>query len=536
MAQIRLFLGRRTGDVTAPTPAMGVSLSLAAGALASAVVGIAAPAPPQGVSLAIPPAAPIAWSLVANVTAPTMTPGVSLALTAARHFQGFLSPDVVHLMSAPMRAQAEKSLAHFIEVTEIDWPTGTMRIAPMPYTSLERGHFADTVRSYGAIAAAASDRSGALGTTETHIDAEDTTGELAALVEGEQANELIGCEVRRYLAHPEVAFDDWFVLFVGTVTKEPEFPSEHMVTITARVGDAGLEQTTPHRGWTIDRNSWPNAHPDAITKVAPRVYGPHDSAPFQTGPGFLTGLLVDTVANIYAFAAGRLKLLDDVFVDDVLTPSGWTMSYKADRRGRIWTVVTFTASQGDAVITANGQGYDTVGDGSGYPMIEDPADILAHVLSNFHFGDWQRGSAWLGTSALLGSSLTSATGVVKTFLASRITTASVCYDGSLTGYEVIRQFCDNYGLRARWQAGKLEFSVEDVAVLPYTGHQIDGAHDVFSMKISKDDVAVSPAVRVDHLRSASQGQFLSSIGVELPGELETTNETDTLELNWSPSS
>jgi len=521
-------------NVTAPVAAIGVGLAIATAALASAQVSAVAPSAPMGVSLAIPTAALSPWILVISVTAPTPSIGVSLSNRTARLFQWRLSPDVVHNLSAAMRAAAEAAIAPFIEVCEVDFLDETLRFAPLPFTSLERGHFADKVQAFGPVGNTPSDSSGALGAPETTMTLDDTDRQIAMLTEGDEANNLVGCAVRRYLAHPHVAFADWHLLFDGVITKEPEFPSEgRSAVVTARVDDSALELRAPRQGWTIDRTSWPNAHPDAITKSAPLVMGPHDSSNFQTSPGFLPGLHVDTLAHKYAFAAWRMKSIDAIFVDDVLTASGWTMSYATCRRGRVWTIVTFTASQGDAKITANGTGYDAIGSGAG-SLVTNAADQLALLLSNFFFTDIARGSAWNATSSRIGTSLTSATGVVKTFLANRVPSASPYYGAPVTGADLVREFCDNHGLRAFWYAGKLEFAVEDVAVEPYNGHAIDGDQETISLGIGRDDIAVSPEVRVDHVPSAASGSFLSSFGVQLPDA--SGDETDALFLRWSDAS
>jgi hypothetical protein len=183
------------------------------------------------------------------------------------------------------------------------------------------------------------------------------------------------------------------------------------------------------------------------------------------------------------------------------------------------------------VITADGRGYEATGDGTG-TLIDNPADIFAHLLTNFHLAEWKNGTTWLSTSSRIGASLTGSTGIVKTFLTPRMPIASLCLADRLSAYEAIATFCDNHGLRAYWRAGKLEFAVEDVTAQPYTGTPVDWDLDLFEFSITHDDIVVTQAVRVEHVHSCSQDHFLSSFGVGLPDD----QETEDLSLLWSPSS
>jgi hypothetical protein len=432
--------------------------------------------------------------------------------------------------------------SQIVELCALQFSHNEILAARVPYSSLSRGHFEDRVISFGQIQIAPSDRSGSMSTSETTIDFNDYDRRIAKIVEGSGANSVIGTPVVRYLANAGSAPASWLTLFTGIITKPPAFSLQAgglVARITARVDDAALDRLSPSQGWTVDRISWPNAHPDALTKPAARVYGKHAASAFQTGPGFIPGLYVDTVRFRYALAAGRLKAVDRVYVDGVEWPSsdldhGWAMSHSADRRGRIWTILTFVKDQGSGVVTADVQGYDTVGDGTGWPMIENPADILAHALSNWHFGEWKNTAGWLATSSRIGTSLTSSTGVVKTFLAARMPKAAPCYTDRNTGYDMIRDFCNDHGLRAYWANGLIEFCVEDVAASPYSGLPLNWDQDLFEFGLDFADIEVSPAVRVENVHSASQGHYLSSFGVTLPDV--SGDETDELPLIWSPAS
>lgn len=449
-----------------------------------------------------------------------------------------------HALSDTLRTLLASGWADLVEVCEVDFPDGTMRFAPVPYTSIERGHFDAKVRTFGPVAIVSSDRAGNLGGNETTMEFDDTDRAVARRVEGAQANNVVGSAVRRYLAAPSVPFSDWFLIFEGVITKEPEYMSEFVGTLTARTNDAALGQKTPRQPWTIDQISWPNAHSSALNKPAALVYGSHAASNFQTGPGFIPGLCVDTVGLRWSLAAGRLKSVSALYVDDVTVVTGWSSSYRADRRGRIHTIVTLDAATlladygitvdvDSTVVTADVEGYSDGPYGTG-SLIEAPADILSHLLSNFVLGDWKNQSTWLSTHSLIGTSLTSSSGVVKSFLANRQAEASPSYLTWTTGYQIIADFCDQHGLRAYWLGGKLEFAVEDVAVPPYSGQLLDGDRDVSSMTIAVDDIKMSPAVRVSHVHSASQEKELMSFLVTLP-EL-SQDETDELVLLWSPAS
>lgn len=439
-------------------------------------------------------------------------------------------------LSSNLLALIQPGRSDLLEVCEFDLPAGWLRAAPVSFSSMGRGHFQGRVRSYGPVSIVPSDRDGAIGTSETTIEMDDTDRVWARIAEGADAHSLVGSAVSRHLVHPQAAFADWHTTFSGILTKRPEYPSEFVVRLTARVDDAALEALAPRKDWTVDRVSWPNAHASAITKPAPLIYGTHSCSNYQAGPGFVPGIYVDTIGYRFAFAAGRLLSVDQVFGDGAQIASGWTASYAVDRRNRVWTIITFDdATHVEKVITANVTGYESSGDGSSGSLIEDPADQLAHLLSNWVFGEWKNGSAWLGTHARVGPSLTGGSDVVKTFLGPRAPCASVYYGTRTSGSAIVQSWCKSHGMLAYWAPdGTLEFAVEDVAVQPYTGQTLDWGRDVLGFETGHDDIAVSSAIRLQLVRSASEDQYKASIGVVDP-EAEQ-DEPEELSLPWSPAS
>lgn len=438
---------------------------------------------------------------------------------------------VTHQMSAALRAKVETGATELVEVCEIDFPSGTVRLAPVPFTSVTNGHYEGKVIAYGRVSIVPSDRSGAMPALETTLDVDDSDRTVGRLMGGADARRLVGSACRRYLAHPDVDPADWLSTFTGVITKRPSFPSHGVARITARVDDAALNAPFPPLALTVDRDSWPNAHADAIGKVVPIVFGEHSCSSYQTGPGFLPCLFVNVPANTYVPSAGCMLSVDQVFADGVEVATGWTWGYGVDRHGRRCTQITFDSDDhADAVITCNGSGLEDVGDGSG-ALIASPTDQLSHLLSQFVFGSWRSG-AWLAASDKIGDSLTD---VASAFLASRQPTGSPCYFARTDGYSVIKDWCESHGVLANWSpAGTIEFCVEDVSGSPYDGHEVDWDRDVSSVSIDHDDVSETTTIRVEHVRSSSEDKYVSAFEVSYPDA--PVVEPEELRLVWAPAS
>jgi hypothetical protein len=200
------------------------------------------------------------------------------------------------------------------------------------------------------------------------------------------------------LGHLRVASSDWFTVFEGILTHWPS-PGPRQYQLGLTCNDLLLRGKFPRR--TVMRSDWPNAHTDAIGKAVPIIYGELSSV-LQDDNGMCPLLYVNTSGFVYLVCAGAAKEVTAVYAAGEKVNSGWTYSYPTIG-GRIYTVVTFDSDQGDNEITADVKGLETAGDGSG-TLIENPIEIIAHLISNFLYGDYKSGAP-LATNSVIDSGL-----------------------------------------------------------------------------------------------------------------------------------
>lgn len=409
--------------------------------------------------------------------------------------------------------------------TVVDWaaniafPGANLRLSMGGYSALGLGHYAPRILNVSPITYQVSDRSGSVPALEISIDVADPVAELRTHIEGVTANEIRGTPSTLDLValHPTITAAKWFRSFTGILAK-PSYPGAGVVRLTLRVDDITFNRKAM-QPWRITRATWPAAKADVMGKAAPAIYGEQSAANHQTGPGLIPTMLVDTLAFRYLVCAGYAKSINRVYANGVAV-SGWTLEYLT-RGGRVWTVVKFSADQGDSVITVDMYGVETVGDGSG-TLITSKALQHAHFLTNFVFGDWKSG-AWLSTSARIDGSLT---GAIASFLAARGGEGSLVVDATRTPDAVVAALCNEESFYARWtHLGTLAFGFDGIFADAYATEPLDWySDDQGDLPMDEQDIDVTSGIQVQHVPSISQGTFLSSFLVEDLGALETAPE------------
>ena len=409
----------------------------------------------------------------------------------------------------------------------VAFPGETLRMASAPYSSVTGLHYKPKVLSFGAISYRRSDRGGRTSTVETQVTIDDTDRTIARLYAGVYAGTLEGSAATIQLMTPTIASSSWLTVLAGVVTRI-SFPTQFVAELTVRANDA---QLTRKRGWAITRQNWPNAAADAYGKIAPTFYGTHNSATFQTHPGMIPTIYIDVLAFRYLVCGGKAKSITRVFVDGVQTPTGWAVEY-ITRAGRIYTCVTFTTDQGDAVITVDGVGYEDVGDGSG-TAISDPLTIWAHWISNFVLGDYLSG-AWFANNALLDStSLTATSAIIATIGDIGAPYSAVPF----TGEDITAKLCTTYKLRTWWTpAGLLAIGKDD----PHVADVYGGTHwkyyreEVAPFAFRDEEFNRKSRILARSAFSASQGSYLQSL--EVVNAAATTELSDSIDMPWSACS
>lgn len=396
----------------------------------------------------------------------------------------------------------------------------TLRDALAPYTSATGGHFRGLVKSWSPFRYAVSERGGRLPSVEATVRINDHGRTLLALKDGVYADTLRGSAASVYWMAPGTASSSWDPLFVGIVTRI-SFPEPFVAELSLRVDDRRLKRTQSD-AWKLTRQSFPNAKADIFGKWAPCLYGSWDASNVQVGPGLVPTLYCDTVRFRYLVCAGKAKSIIRAYADGVEV-AGWTTQY-ITVNGRMYTVIEFSADQGDAVITCDAEGYATTY--SGATLMTNPASQFAHRMTHFVLGDWDGGSAYSSTSSLIDSTTLASTVDYLDDLG--VTGRDYDADGS-SGDDVIAKFMTSFRLECGWTySGTIAIGWEDLAADIYTGQRYRWYRDEMGpFSIADEDFATVSRITVQSNRSVSQNAYLDSLTVvdasvssDTPGTLD----------------
>jgi hypothetical protein len=289
--------------------------------------------------------------------------------------------------------QAHPELAYVVGVFE--GPTGTLRWGKMDSGVCCRGgnFYDDVVVGWGTFEERADFRQCSTAVGNSHsVEVSERVDDRWFSAIADAGYRLEGSTLTVYVASPLVASEKWWPLFVGTLESGYENPEPLHYRLTFAAMDAPLRATIARR---LTESLFPDIGPDLIDSVAPLVWGHWDSlSAAQAGCLPAIRLRASAGANVpYCASWGAMKAINRVYQDGtgLLTlGAGYTVTYP-NYGGDTWTVLTIVADPAGAAITWEGDGYETVGDGSG-TLITDPVDQIEHFLHNFVFnrssGSW----------------------------------------------------------------------------------------------------------------------------------------------------
>ena len=406
----------------------------------------------------------------------------------------------------------------------INWASTTVvGYSLAPFNSVTTGYFNGRVMSFGSLRYEMSDRDGRLPAIETTVLIQDDDRAIQILKTGVLAGKIKGSPVSIYLFSPAATSYAAEALFVGVVAKVG-FPGAFVAAVTVRIDDDKLTRRGPDGGWAITRKNWPNAAADSFDKIAPVLYGTHDSSYSQATPGLLPTVCVDKLLFRYLVCARKAKTLTRVFANGTQVASsgyGGNASTYNDGAfeyvtvdGRNYSVIRFNTDRTTDVITCDALGYEATGEGSG-ALMTNPATQWANRMTNFVFGDTMTGN-WASTSARIDAA-TLAT--AEAYYTSMAPTADMSSDHDAerrTGYEVIAKYLKSDRTRRMWwtRSGKLAQGRIKVERQPYTGIVLRWFKDSMGeFKLREDDFKAKTRILTRTLRSASQGAYLSTLEV-----------------------
>ncbi|MEY2669499.1 MAG: hypothetical protein RJA59_2137 [Pseudomonadota bacterium] len=424
-------------------------------------------------------------------------------------------------LSANLLAALQKPQAKAVRILELTLPTGTYRYSSTPL--LSGGVYSDRVLGWGPLERGVA-KQPSLDPFETEVTLADTDQQLSKLIESSTGHLVRNSAAVIKLACEGLASGDWFTLFSGRIEAYQQ-AGPLSWTVRLRPQDLPLNRESCPKP-VINRSDWPNCPAENVGLRAPIIYGKHDSVS-GTNAGAVPLILVDPLAFRYLVCAGHTKAVHRVYSDGVPV-AGWSAEYRTVN-GRLYTCVTFTTSQDDAGVSADVEGLESTGDGTG-TLLEDPPTVLKHLLVNWIYGDWKSG-AWLADSTAPVDTTTFAT----TFFSARGYSCSRRFSRVRKGIDHVNEFLSSLEAKATWTwGGRIALLVENPAVssIYATGLVLDG-RDVQGWGLDYPTGTLIDRVDGDWLYDENADLYVQALQVR---DVSLSEEApDSVSLPWSPS-
>jgi hypothetical protein len=236
---------------------------------------------------------------------------------------------------------------------------------------------------------------------------------------------------------------------------------------------------------------------------------------------------VDSTDYRYLVCVGYAKAIDAVYKDGVLVATSAYSVVRSIVNGRLYTLIDFTSTQGSSDITCDAQGYETVGDGTG-SLIEDPPDMLKHLLDNFVYADYTSGT-WLSGDAPVDTS-----SFATTFFSGRGYKASAYIAEKRKAIDIITDFLTSFEAKAYWTPdGEIALAVENFNAFSYETTNVLREGDLLNVQSSWPSADVVDEIRANYAYNPVLGDF----GQQLRVIDRSTGEDapEDLDLPYSPS-
>lgn len=353
-------------------------------------------------------------------------------------------------------------------ILELDLPDGsTRRYCDLVGStdSVSLGPATPRIRRWGRFRRQLGDWRGSIPGVTGQLLFDDGSREWQSLLGTFGPDRLQYAAARLKVLSPNLTAGDITTVFVGMLESWPK-PQRGQYQLVLRTNDLWLRSSITRLQFRA--TDFPNADPSLFGgTLLPIVYGNHDSN--GTGKNGAVKLLKVDGVNGYWFAGlGALKGIPKVYVDADAGTAASSFSFApVTVNGLTYTrVSSITPTPADGKnVTADVQGYETVGNGSG-TLVENPVDQLQHILVNFGYGAGYRGgSAWASVGATpIDTTAFTAAGAYCT--AKGMKASRVFGDTAMTVEDVIREYCVTWGLRAYWTFGGKLGVVPRTHILP----------------------------------------------------------------------
>jgi hypothetical protein len=469
------------------------------------------------------------------------------------------------LLSSSMKAELSLPNPNVFILVEVDFPDATKRYSKVGANSSTNGPYDSRVVSFGQLTSKISPLQNNLSPIMAQITIADTDFQFAnRLGKGQR---ILNSAARIYLASPDVDQSSWFQLFGGIlvgwsntkplewtlelqtpdVRLETFFPRYELNSIDFAFLDKGANGT--HRSNRRVLNSF------TLAGYTPLIYGVHDDYGDKNA-GAIPCPYVDTSTFGYLISIGYVTVRR-VYSNGVLqATTAFTVSQQTIN-GRYYTLVNFTADQGTATISADVEGYDDIGDGTG-DVLAAPTDVMQHLITNFVLNDYASG-LWTTTDSTFID--TTSWDDVKYELFNRGAGASYAcaryISNQLTGKQALEEFCQTFNLCPYWTStGKLGLKIDspNVATQTDTSSAAADSGAYFDSPFLRWEEMDRPKFRTDANSQANKViatfETISNGGagtnssntipkeyyqIEVNDPLSTALKDDHFSLTWGPS-
>ena len=277
-----------------------------------------------------------------------------------------------------------------------------------------------------------------------------------------------------------------------------------------------------------DREAWNTC----VDVYGPLIYGKHSSFG-NTATGAVPLVPLDSTGTKFLLCWGRPTAVVNVYSAKILKTltTDYSVSYPTTNSGRLATVVTFVAAQGDKEITADVQGYETAGDGTG-TLIESPVDQIKHVILNWVFNDYMSGLWFSESTAPVDPSYFAQ-------LSARFATARGSrriFGSRVRAIDMLNEWSQSWEFRLCWSnAGKIVPRYDYAQLRDVHSDEVwlrfDSPSRPISIDYKPDWEGQISGVTLNYFFSEAEGKYLGNLDVEdLTIELEAP---DSLDLPWS---
>ena len=430
-----------------------------------------------------------------------------------------ISDEPAGLFSGPFREETEKGIGrqgttHVLVAFDLYTPGAVALDTSKKYSnvalhSVAGGQYEQKIRTFGKVPRSVFEQDNTLNTVEVVVVLNDQDRDFAREVASYRGS-IRGSRALIRLLSPNVSDGDAFTGFDGVLDAYEQI--EPMVWALRLRPDDGPLQLGKVPKTPLTQTDWAAIHADAVGQYLGPLYGIHDSN--GTGEsGSVPALYVDTVNFRYAWMLGAGTVTNAYSAGTLVATSDYTAS-TVTINGKLWSIVTFDADQGDNAITLDVEGL-TDNHAGGGTLITNPVEQLRHFLVNFVWNDWRSGAYYAESTAPLATQYFNQT---ADFLNALGHEGSKRYAGTeqIKALDALNEWLDSHEIKAFWtNNGKLAIRpIDHRSVRVYFATQwLRGDETALSFKHTFDPSNIVRHVSAQYIYNEAQAKYMQTLEV-----------------------